>query len=352
MKKEQSCGALVYQFNQDHREFLLVKHQHGNHIGFPKGHIEPHETMDETAKREVFEETGLKTYIYKDHQASTIYEPKTGVTKTVTYFIGRPVLGQLQRQEDEVSDVFWCHEDQIEKMVTFQNDRDIFHALYPKILHTEENLPLALLTYIDQNILPQYDQFDDGHHRDHIYEVVHASFELIKQYPARKDMVYLVACFHDLGLQFGRKTHHITSGDLLKEDPYVIKHYTDEEIHVMVDAIFDHRASNETEPRTIYGKILAEADRLLNADTVIQRTVLYELHHHPNLTLAQNIKNAHQHIIEKYGKRGYLKRYLYYEPNDVGEKALQHLINHPSLLLQKLEEIFKKTKKYVKNNIR
>ncbi len=340
MTNEQSCGALVYHFHKNKREFLMIKHQNGGHVGFPKGHIEHNEKHYETAKREVFEETGIKAFIDKTYRAYTSYSPAPDKYKELTYFIGRPITENMTKQIAEVSDVFWCEEDQVLEKLTYQNDRDVFLKLYKDILNIEKDVPMSLFTYIEDHILPQYDQFDEGHHRDHIFEVVKASFDLVNDYPARKDMVYLVACFHDLGLQFGRKTHHITSGELLQKDPYVLKHYHSDEIQIMVDAIFDHRASNTEEPRSIYGKILAEADRLLDVDKVIERTVQYELHKHPNLDLEGQIKHAFDHIIDKYGDEGYLKRYLDYEPNKIGEKALKQLTQNHKLLYDVLKNTF------------
>ncbi len=341
---EQSCGALVYRFRQHKREFLMIKHQNGSHIGFPKGHVEDHEKPYETAFREVYEETGIKTFIIKDYTSHTSYSPTENTYKEVTYFIGRPINTRIRKQVSEVSDVFWCDEDHVRETITYEGDKAVFDQLYQTIISEESDISSALYSYIETHIIPQYNQFDEGHHSDHIYEVVKASFDLVKQYPARKDFVYLIACFHDLGLQFGRETHHITSGELLRKDVYVSAHYQSSEIDVMVDAIFDHRASNLHEPRTIYGKILAEADRLLDVQKVIDRTVFFEIHKHPELPLQAQLKHAFDHIMEKYGQQGYLKRYLDYEPNRLGEEALNRLIKDPKRLYQKLENAFTKNK--------
>ncbi len=347
MTNERSYGAVVYRWRENEREFLLIKHQKGGHFGFPKGHMEKDELPIETAHREIFEETGLDAYIYDDYQFNTHYKPKPNIQKEVVYFIGRPIDNQLKRQEKEIADVLWCSEKDVKDTLTHEGDKVIFDQVYERIASLESGISSELLTHIEETILPLYDQFDEGHHRDHIYEVIKASFELVEQYPAKKDIVYLIACYHDLGLRFSRDTHHITSGKLLKNDRYVINHYSAPEINIMVDAIFDHRASNTHEPRTIYGKILSEADRLLNVDKVLKRTVQYELHKHPDLDPDEQLKNAFEHIVDKYGKTGYLKRFLDYEPNRIGDEALKQLIADEDELVKVLKKTFDK---YLKPN--
>ena len=342
MKQEFSCGAVIYQYRENQREFLLIKHLHGEHIGFPKGHMEADEQPIETAYREILEETGMKTFIYPDVKVLSHYNPRAGVTKEVTFFIGKPMNDHIKPQEEEVSQAFWCPENNVLKMLTHEGSRSVFTELLIHIDIIDRDIEPSLFSHVETHILPVYDQFDESHHRDHIFEVVKVSFDLIKSYPVRKDMVYLVACFHDLGLQFGRSTHHITSGELLQNDPYIQKHYTSEDIAIMVEAIFDHRASHTHKPRTIYGLILAEADRLLDVKKVIDRTVMYELHRHPELPRKEQIKHAFDHIIDKYGQEGYLKRYLDYEPNRIGRASLLALSHNEALLLVTLYQAFDK----------
>ena len=66
-----------------------------------------------------------------------------------------------------------------------------------------------LKQYIEEKILPRYDSFDAAHQRDHVLKVIAQSAELAKHYNVDADMVYVIAAYHDLGLDVDRETHHI-----------------------------------------------------------------------------------------------------------------------------------------------
>ena len=83
----------------------------------------------------------------------------------------------------------------------------------------------------------------------------------------------------------------------------------------MADAIQDHRASNENEPRNIYGKIVSEADRDLEFNIILTRVIQYSFDHYPLYTLEQHYERSYTHMKEKYGEGGYLKLWLDAQPN-------------------------------------
>ena len=88
MKREKSCGALVYRYEGDRLMLLLLRHRHGGHWSFPKGHVEGEETEIETALREIREETGLSVSLREGFRHTVEYYPKPGVRKHVVYFLG------------------------------------------------------------------------------------------------------------------------------------------------------------------------------------------------------------------------------------------------------------------------
>ena len=193
-----------------------------------------------------------------------------------------------------------------------------------------------LKEYIFANIIPQYINFDKGHNIDHINAVLESSLEIAQAYEVDIDMVFTIAAYHDIGIKFGRKTHHITSAELMMKDKALQEWFTDDKIILMKEAIEDHRASNDYEPRTIYGKIISEADRVIEPEIIIYRTVEYGKAHFPDLSQEEYFERVCLHIEEKYGVNGYLKLWLKTEKNTTGLQKLQALLKDK----ERLKEIY------------
>lgn len=124
MKQEKSCGIVVIKDDNIKLSVLLIKHNMG-HWGIPKGHVEDGETEQETALREVFEETGIETKIITDFREVISYSPKEGVMKDVVYFLGKPLSNDLIPQLSEVSKaVFLTVEEALDK-VTHDTEKEL-----------------------------------------------------------------------------------------------------------------------------------------------------------------------------------------------------------------------------------
>ena len=116
--------------------------------------------------------------------------------------------------------------------------------------------------YVVNFILPQYDKFDSAHQREHADMVIRQSIELAEKLDVNVNIAYATAAFHDLGLINGREFHHVDSAKIVREDKMFPKWFSDEEINIIAEAVEDHRASAKNPPRSIYGRIVAEADRI------------------------------------------------------------------------------------------
>ena len=203
----------------------------------------------------------------------------------------------------------------------------------------------TLKAYVETEILPRYTHFDKAHQLDHITTVIRQSEALAEMLAQKgievdRDMVYTIAAYHDLGIVNGRDNHHIDSGKILMSDPELKKYFTEDQLLTMKEAVEDHRASSKSEPRSIYGRIVAEADRQIDPYTIVVRTIQYGLQHYPELDKAGHLARAEAHLHEKYGEGGYLK--LWFPESDNSRKLaeLRRLIADRPTLQKLLEEIW------------
>lgn len=194
--------------------------------------------------------------------------------------------------------------------------------------------------YIESEILPRYDGFDAAHRRDHADMVISRSVELAERLGARVDMAYVIAAYHDTGLAVGRDVHHTESKRILLEDSALRNWFTAEQIAIMADAVEDHRASSKQPPRTLYGRIVAEADRLIVPRTILRRTVQFTLTHHPELDKEEGYERLVEHMREKYDYGGYLRLWIEESDNAQRLEELRRIIADKPLLRALYESIY------------
>ena len=190
----------------------------------------------------------------------------------------------------------------------------------------------ALQHYIEQEIIPRYDHFDKAHQRDHVLMVIEQSLDIASRLDVDQDMVYAIAAYHDTGLCEGRELHHVVSARIIKADQKLRQWFTEEQIQTKADAAEDHRASAKQAPRTIYGRIVAEADRFIDPKIIIQRTIQYGLDHYPELSREAQYERMVAHLKEKYGRNGYLKLWFPDSPNAARLEKLRQCIDDESEL--------------------
>ena len=157
--------------------------------------------------------------------------------------------------------------------------------------------------------------------------------------PVDRMLLIMAAACHDLGLVNGRENHHLDSGIIIRQDPRLRKWFSKEEIETIAQAAEDHRASGKGAPRSIYGMIVAEADRVIEGDTIIRRTIQYGQKHYPDLCREEQIERAVAHLKEKYGRGGYLKLWIPWSDNAVRLNALQDVIADDKAVREKVAEI-------------
>ncbi len=197
-----------------------------------------------------------------------------------------------------------------------------------------------IINYVEGQILPLYSAFDRAHNIDHAQTVIEESAALASHYDVNAELVYIIAAFHDLGLCEGRERHHIVSGKILLADSFIAERFNDAERQTMREAIEDHRASAKSEPRSIYGRIVAEADRIISTEITLRRTVQYGLKQNPSATADEHFARFEAHLHDKYADGGYLKLYIPHSGNAKRLEELRALIEDKSLLRKRFDAIF------------
>lgn len=197
---------------------------------------------------------------------------------------------------------------------------------------------LDLVEFIETQILPKYNAFDRAHNLEHVTRVIRRSLDLVKSTGADINMVYTIAAYHDLGMSGHRADHHLRGGKILAADARLKKWFSVEQIKVMKEAVEDHRASASRAPRSIYGKIVAEADRDIDTEVVIRRTVQFGFANYPELDKEGHWRRFKEHMNSKYSKDGYIKLWIPNSPNAQKLNELRNLIAQPI----KLREAFSK----------
>lgn len=197
-----------------------------------------------------------------------------------------------------------------------------------------------IIEYLEAEVLPRYDKFDKGHQQSHARSVMSQALELSGYYDVDPEMVLVAAAFHDTGLSVCRETHHLESGKIIRTDKELGKWFTSRQIEIIAQAAEDHRASLDHDPRTIYGKIIAEADRLIDAETVIRRTIQFGLKRYPELDKEGHWTRMVEHLKEKYAEGGYLKLWIPESPNAARLQKLRDVISDGKELRECFERIF------------
>ncbi|SEM67108.1 uncharacterized protein SAMN04487902_102280 [Prevotella sp. ne3005] len=199
---------------------------------------------------------------------------------------------------------------------------------------------LDLVEFVETQILPKYAEFDRAHNMEHVTRVIRSSLDLVKITGADINMVYTIAAYHDLGMSGHRADHHIRGGKILERDARLKKWFSPEQIKIMKEAVEDHRASASRAPRSIYGKIVAEADRDIEPQVVIRRTIQFGFGHYPELDKEGHWKRFLEHMNNKYSKDGYLKLWIPGSPNAKKLSELRNLIEQPVELRKAFDQIF------------
>lgn len=205
----------------------------------------------------------------------------------------------------------------------------------------KQQVSLEIMEFVERQILPRYNAFVESHGLRHVTRVIKNSLRLADVTGADIDMVYVIAAYHDLGMEGPRAIHHLTSGKILMADARLKKWFNADQLKVMKEAVEDHRASSSRQPRSIYGKIVAEADRDIDVHEIFLRAIQYGKENGPDKTVEEHWERFAQHMDEKYSNNGYIKLWIPNSPNEKALKELRNIIEDKKLLRKAFDDIWK-----------
>ena len=212
-----------------------------------------------------------------------------------------------------------------------------------------------MVNYIYNDITSRYADFDPAHREDHVLTVISQAMELLDRMPlwlsehpedaeewdvpVDRNILLAAAACHDLGRVNGRENHHLDSGKIIRADRRLREWFDEDQIEIIAQAAEDHRASGKSAPRSIYGMLVAEADRVIDGETIIRRTIQFGMKHYPDLDKDGHIERAVAHLREKYGRGGYLKLWIPWSDNAARLSALQDIIASDDAIITEVRRV-------------
>ena len=169
--------------------------------------------------------------------------------------------------------------------------------------------------YIENTIKPMYKSFDKAHNLEHFKFVTENCIKYAKELIKRGEIIdfeiaYLVGALHDVGISKGREEHAKSSGVFVRNCNKLKSFYDDKTIELIAQAVEDHSSHLDYEPRNIYGKIVADADRNNSVYLVFSRPVKYGLKNEKQYNKKEQINRVYSFVNGKFGKNGYVKYWL------------------------------------------
>lgn len=190
-------------------------------------------------------------------------------------------------------------------------------------------------------LVKKYNKFDGAHDEQHALMVIKNSVYLANRMMKDENMeldmnmVKTIATMHDLGLAYDRETHHTKSGEIVRKDRNLRKYFTEEQIEMIAKAVEEHRASYKGEYTSMYSKIVSDADRMDDINTMISRSYKWNKKHHPDLNDEELYKVIIGHLQDKYGEKGYARFNTKYA-EEVLDKTRKIIMNN-----QEFDRIYK-----------
>lgn len=288
----------------------------------PSGNMEIGEDIPTALAREVKEETNcelneilyyIDSFDYKSGSGKNArqYNFAIKVKETDNIVLTEHESYSWQTVEEIINNPKITHE--VKNTIKRYNDiKPEYEAMIEKY-----KIKLELIKYIEQIVNYHYNLNDKGHGVEHAKYVINRSFEFAYQVESiNLEMVYVIAAYHDVAHHIDAKNHETISAKMLMEDKKLKDFFTDEQIKIMSEAVEDHRSSMETEPRSIYGKIVSSADRNTSVEVTLKRCYSYNRRHFSELKESEIIEECRKFLLKKFGINGYARSKMFFDDKE------------------------------------
>lgn len=288
----------------------------------PNGNMEIGEDIPTALAREVKEETNcelneilyyIDSFDYKSGSGKNArqYNFAIKVKETDNIVLTEHESYSWQTVEEIINNPKITHE--VKNTIKRYNDIKLeYEAMIEKY-----KIKLELIKYIEQIVNYHYNLNDKGHGVEHAKYVINRSFEFAYQVESiNLEMVYVIAAYHDVAHHIDAKNHETISAKMLMEDKKLKDFFTDEQIKIMSEAVEDHRSSMETEPRSIYGKIVSSADRNTSVEVTLKRCYSYNRRHFSELKESEIIEECRKFLLKKFGINGYARSKMFFDDKE------------------------------------
>ena len=288
----------------------------------PSGNMEIGEDIPTALAREVKEETNcelneilyyIDSFDYKSGSGKNArqYNFAIKVKETDNIVLTEHESYSWQTVEEIINNPKITHE--VKNTIKRYNDIKLeYEAMIEKY-----KIKLELIKYIEQIVNYHYNLNDKGHGVEHAKYVINRSFEFAYQVESLNlEMVYVIAANHDVAHHIDAKNHETISAKMLMEDKKLKDFFTDEQIKIMSEAVEDHRSSMETEPRSIYGKIVSSADRNTSVEVTLKRCYSYNRRHFSELKESEIIEECRKFLLKKFGINGYARSKMFFDDKE------------------------------------
>ena len=161
-----------------------------------------------------------------------------------------------------------------------------------------------LKKYIQNNIFPRYAKYY-SHGMLHINNVINNMLMLAEYYDLDVNMSYVIAAYHDIGLNIDRENHEFESGRVLENDEELKRFFTDEQINIMKEAVEDHRGSRKERPRNFYGECVSDSDRDFDIEILAKRQINTSVKNYPEIdTFEEHFERCFKYICSRINSKG------------------------------------------------